>query len=393
MQKQAIRFDDTAVAFASKTDKNLRKSHFVFSTTKLPFIVNLGVKVMTWALNIGLPVKGLIKNTIFNQFCGGESITDSTNTITHLAKFKVKTILDYSVEGESNEVGFDDTCKEIVEICRASKDDPNVPFCVVKLTGIGSSGLMEKVQNGEKISEIEKNKLAFMQDRAEEIAKAAKSNGLLFMIDAEESWIQDVIDEVAIELMLKFNKDYPHVYNTYQLYRKNTLSKLKQDAVNAEKSGIHFGVKIVRGAYMEKERERAEEMNFTDPIQKDKISTDHDYDQALKYCLENLENIGLCAGTHNEGSSEFLTELMEDNEIEKNDPRVYFAQLLGMSDHITFNLANAGYNVAKYVPYGPVDKVMPYLFRRAKENTSMTGQSDRELRLVKKEIQRRRRKN
>ena len=389
MQKQAIRFDDTAVAFVAKSDKDLRKSYFVFSAMELPFIVNMGVKLTAWALNIGLPIKGLIRKTLFKQFCGGESIKDSVKTINHLAEFNIKTILDYSVEGESNEVGFDNTCKEIVEICKASKDDPNVPFCVVKLTGIGSAALMEKVQSGEKLSELEKNKLTFMQERAEEIANAAKSNGLLFMIDAEESWIQDVIDEVAFELMLKFNKDYAHVYNTYQLYRKDALNKLKQDATTAEKAGVHFGAKMVRGAYMERERERADEMNYPDPIHIDKASTDHDYDQALKYCVENLENIGLCAGTHNEHSSEFLVEMMDDCEIEKNDPRVYFAQLLGMSDHISFNLADAGYNVAKYVPYGPVDKVMPYLFRRAEENTSMSGQSGRELSLVKKEINRR----
>ena len=219
MQKQAIRFDDTAVAFVAKSDKDLRKSYFVFSAMELPFMVNMGVKLTTWAMNIGLPIKGLIRSTLFQQFCGGESINDSVKTINHLAKFNIKTILDYSVEGESNEAGFDDTCKEIVEICKASKDDPNVPFCVVKLTGIGSAALMEKVQNGEKLSELEKNKLAFMQERAEEIANAAKSNGLLFMIDAEESWIQDVIDEVAFELMLKFNKDYPHVWSS-KLYRK-----------------------------------------------------------------------------------------------------------------------------------------------------------------------------
>ena len=389
MQKQGIRFDDTAVAFAAKSDKDLRKSHFVFSTMQFPIMVNLGARLTSWALKLDLPIKGLIRNTLFYHFCGGESISDSAKAINRLSEFNVKTILDYSVEGEASEVSFDRTCKEIIETCTASKNDPNVPFCVVKLTGIGPSTLMEKAQREEKLSEVEKNKLAFMQERAEEIAKAAKSNGLFFMIDAEESWIQKIIDEVAFELMLKFNQDYPHVYNTYQLYTRDALDRLKKDASRAERAGFHLGVKIVRGAYMEKERERAEEMNYDDPIQDDKTATDHDYDLALKFCLENIENIGLCAGTHNEQSSEFLVELMDDHQIQKNDLRIFFAQLLGMSDHISFNLANAGYNVAKYVPYGPIDKVMPYLFRRAKENTSMTGQSGRELSLVKKEIRRR----
>lgn len=389
MQKQVIRFDDTTVALAYKSDEELKKSYFVFATMQRPFMANLGRKLTKWALKMNLPVRRLIKNTLFNQFCGGESIADSAKKVNHLAKFNVKTILDYSVEGESDEMSFDRTCKEIVEVCKAAKDNPNVPFCVVKLTGLGSSTLMEKIQSEGRLLSMGKSKLNYMQERAEKIAQTTQSSGLLFMIDAEESWVQVIIDEVARELMAKYNRDYPLVYNTYQLYCKDALGKLKRDASRALQGGYHLGAKIVRGAYMEKERERAEQMKYDDPIQVDKSSTDTDYDEALKFCLENIENMGICAGTHNEKSSAYLADLMEKHKIQKDDPRVFFAQLLGMSDHISFNLAEAGYNVAKYVPYGPVEKVMPYLFRRTEENTSIAGQSRGELALIKKEIHRR----
>ncbi len=392
MKKHVIRFDNTEVAFASKSNRDLKRSYFIFSTMQHPFIVSIGVRLTTWALKIGLPIKGIIKKTLFYQFCGGESISDSTKTVNQLADFNIKTILDYSVEGGSNEMSFDSTCKQIVEVCNSSKDNPNIPFCVVKLSGLGSVDLMTRAQAGEHLTEIEKNKLGYIHERAEEIAKAAKSNGLLFMIDAEETWMQDVVDEITYALMAKYNKDYPLVYNTYQFYCKDALPKLKRDADTAEKVGYYFGAKLVRGAYIEQERERANEMGYDDPIQEDKSSCDNDYDEGLKFCIENIGRVGLCAGTHNENSSAYLVDLIEEHDIMKDDPHVYFAQLLGMSDHISFNLSNAGYNVAKYVPYGPVEKVMPYLFRRAEENTSIAGQSGREISLVKKEMSRRNKK-
>jgi len=389
MQKQAIQFDNTEVAFAPKSRNEIRKAHFLFSTMQHPWVVQIGVRFTEWALRVGLPVKGLIKRTIFDHFCGGESIPDCSQVVKHLGEYGVKTILDYSVEGESNEMSFDRTCKEIVEVCKAAKVDPNVPFSVVKPTGIGPIDIMARAQAGESLTEVEKNKLSYFAERAEEIAQAAKEGKILFMIDAEEVCMQDVVDEVVCDLMSKYNREYALVYNTYQLYRKEALGNLIRDAEIAKQEGYHFGAKLVRGAYMENERERAVEMGYEDPIQPDKESTDRDYNAALEFCIKNIDNMGLCAGTHNEESSAYLVDLMEENGVEKNDPRVYFAQLLGMSDHISFNLANAGYNVAKYVPYGPVEKVMPYLFRRAEENTAMAGQTSRELSLIKKEIERR----
>ena len=389
MQKQSIQFDNTRVAFASKSDKELKKSNKVFSTMKYPWLVMLGTKFISWALKIGLPVKGLIKRTMFYQFCGGESISDCANRVGQLGRYQVRTILDYSVEGESNEASFDKTCKEIVEVCKAAKEDDNVPFSVVKPTGIGPLEIMTKEQAGETIDAEERIKLSHFKERVEKITIAAKASGIMFMIDAEETCMQDVVDEVAYELMAKYNKDHALVYNTYQLYLKDSLSKLVDAAERARAEGYHFGAKLVRGAYMERERARAEEMGYEDPIQPNKESTDRDYDAALEYCVKNIDNIGLCAGTHNEKSSTFLVELMDEYKVDRNDPRIFFSQLLGMSDHISFNLADAGYNVAKYVPYGPVEKVMPYLFRRAEENTAMSGQGSRELALVKSELKRR----
>lgn len=389
MQKQGIRFDDTAIAFAAKSDRELRKMHFVFATMKRPWMVKIGVALTRFGLSLGLPIKGIIKNTIYAQFCGGESVEGSRETMNKLAEFNVKTILDYSVEGETIEVGFDRTKDEIVRICKSAKGSADVPFCVVKLTGIGSTEVMKKAQEGKELTEKEQLKLEMLQERAHEIAQAAKENGLMFMIDAEESWIQDVIDEVALGLMREFNKDYVHVYNTFQMYRHDMIGNLDAAIKLARKEGFHLGAKLVRGAYMEKERDRAEERGYKSPIQPTKESTDHDYNHALRLCIDNIDIVGVCAGTHNEKSCDILASLMDEKGIERSDVRVFFAQLLGMSDNISFNLAQEGYNVAKYVPYGPIEKVMPYLFRRAEENTAIAGQSGRELSMILKEIKRR----
>jgi proline dehydrogenase len=390
MQNQGIHFDDTAVAFASKTNQELKKSHFVFSMMHYPLIVRIGVRFIAWALRVKLPVKGLVKKTMFRQFCGGESITDCREKVKHLGEYKVRTILDYSVEGESNEESFDKTCNEIVKVCKEAKGDENIPFSVVKPTGIGSIRIMTKAQNGEELSEEENSRLEAFKNRVEKITKAAIESEIMFMVDAEEVCMQDVVDQVTCDLMSKYNRDNPIVYNTYQLYRKDALGNMIRDAERARAEGYQFGAKLVRGAYMEKERDRATEKGYEDPIQPNKEATDRDYDAALEYCIKNIDNVGLCAGTHNEKSSAYLAQLLEDHKVAKDNPRVFFSQLLGMSDHISFNLANEGYNVAKYVPYGPVEKVMPYLFRRAEENTAMSGQTSREFSLVKKEIKRRR---
>ena len=389
IEKSQINFEDTATAFAHLTETELRACHLVFSAMNFPWVVKTGTFLISFALKANLPVKNLIKITLFDQFCGGESIEDSEPRMRKLAQANVKTILDYSVEGETTEKSYETTTSESLRISQYAAKHESIPFCVIKLTGIGSAKIMAKLQSGEKLSLREQLNHDKMLGRLEKIVKHAADHGVRFMIDAEESWIQKVIDQISIDLMLAFNKKRPVVYNTYQFYLKDALANMKKAHSQVEKAGYHFGAKLVRGAYMEKEHDRAVEQDYPDPIQESKGDTDTDYEEALKYAISNISKFGLCAGTHNEQSCQKLTSLMDTYGIAKTDERVYFAQLLGMSDNISFKLADMGYNVAKYVPYGPLEKVLPYLFRRAEENTAINGQSSRELLLIKKEIKRR----
>ncbi|WP_421764500.1 proline dehydrogenase family protein [Ekhidna sp.] len=389
MQSEPINFDDTATAFAHRTSGELKNSHFVFSTMSKPWMVKVGTVMTNLALKIKLPVKGIIKKTLFNQFCGGESIKDCSKTIKLLGDHNVQTILDYSVEGLKNEDGYNNTKEEALRVVEFAATNDHIPFCVLKLSGLGSTDLMTKAQSKEKLTEIEKTKLYYAEQRVDEIVKKASSKGLMVMIDAEESWFQSFIDGVAYRMMEKYNRERPVVYNTYQMYRHDMLDRLKRAQIQAEVDGYYLGAKLVRGAYMEKERDRAEEMGYASPIHETKEVVDKDYDESLKFCMKHIDRMGICAGTHNEKSSNLLAQLMADQEISNKDNRIFFAQLLGMSDNISFKLADMGYNVAKYVPYGPVEKVLPYLFRRAEENTSIAGQSGREYTLVKRELRRR----
>ncbi len=389
MQSDPIQFDDTKTAFAYRTISQLKKSHLVFSSMSYPWMVRLGTWMTNFSLRINLPVKGLIKKTLFNQFCGGESIEDCQNTIELIGEYNVKTILDYSVEGLKNEDGYDDAKKEALSVVEFAAKTDHIPFCVVKLSALGATKLMTKAQNKEKLTEIEKTKLYYCEQRVTEIAQRIYEKGLMLMIDAEESWFQNFTNGVAERLMEKFNRERPVVFNTYQLYRHDALNRLKFALAKATNGGYYLGAKLVRGAYMEKERERAEKMGYVSPIHETKEAVDRDYNMALKLCVEHIDRMGLCGGTHNEESSNYLVELMKESGLSPSDPRIYFAQLLGMSDNISFILGKKGYNVAKYVPYGPVEKVLPYLFRRAEENTSIAGQSSREHTLIKKELKRR----
>ena len=352
------------------------------------------VKFGTWmtnlALNLRLPVKGIIKRPLYNQYCGGESIKASSKPIASMGKHNVQTILDYSVEGLNTEDGYNDTMEEALRVVDFAAENDHIPIVVLKLSGLGSTDLMTKIQAKEQLTEIEKTKLYNCEQRVDKIIAKATEKGLMVMIDAEESWFQNFIDGVDYRMMEKYNKQYPVESKTYQLNRHDVLDRMKRAIDMAGSQGFHVGAKLVRGAYMEKERDRAEEMEYPSPIHQDKASVDRDYDEALRLCMQHIDRIGLCAGTHNEDSSKLLTRLMEEQNIAKDDKRVFFAQLLGMSDNISFKLADLGYNVAKYVPYGPVEKVLPYLFRRAEENTSIAGQSGREFTLVKKELKRRR---
>jgi proline dehydrogenase len=387
--RKKISFADTSVAFASKSNARLRKMYWLFASMNNSLLVDTGTGALKLALKLNLPVKGLIKYTIFEQFCGGETISDCEPVIRALHQYGVGTILDYSVEGEKSEAGFEATAREIVDTIRKAAGNPAIPFSVFKITGIADTDLLYKVQKGEPLSGAEKAAFEKVKARVDNICREAFSHKVNVFIDGEETWIQGTIDSLAYEMMRKYNRQEAIVWNTYQLYRHDMLGNLQKAFVEAEKEGFYLGAKLVRGAYMEKERGTAEKQGMPDPIQPDKNSTDEDFNAALRFCIAHLDRIRFCAGTHNEQSCYLLTELMEEGNAAPGDRRIWFAQLYGMSDNISYNLAQAGYNVAKYVPYGPVKAVMPYLFRRAAENTSIAGQSSREFRLIEKEMQRR----
>lgn len=385
--KPKISFDNLEVAFAAKSDAELRKTYLVFALLNNKFISDLGIALTNFSFKLRLPIKGLMKQTMFGHFCGGETIQESIEACKKLSQFGVESLLDLSVEGKGDEESFEKTTEEIYQTMVESSKTDYMPFGVFKVTGLGDYQVMEKVQAGEQLSDSEQLAFERMRGRVDRLCKAAYDLNLKILVDAEESWFQDVIDNLAYEAMEKYNLDRCVVYNTYQMYRHDSLDRLKKAHQAAIIKGIHFGAKPVRGAYMEKERERAEKMGYTDPIQPDKAATDQDYDLALTYCIEN--EAYLVSGSHNENSNLWLTELMEKHEIHPDSDRVFFSQLYGMSDTISFNLAKAGYRVLKYVPYGPVEKVMPYLTRRASENSSIAGQSSREFELIKREMQRR----
>ena len=384
-----LSFENTKIAFANKSTKELRKTNLLFRLIGSPFLNNIGTKSTSLALYLKLPVKGLIRATVFDQFCGGEDIEDCEPRIQELAQYNVKTILDYSVEGKQDGADFDQCLGKAVSSIERAKLDDNVPFCVIKLTGLIPFDLLEKVSAKEVLTNDENTEFLKGRNRVDIIAQNAFNAGIPLMIDAEESWIQEAIDEIAHMLMTKYNLERPFVYNTAQMYRYDRLIYIKHLLDQAEEGGFYIGLKIVRGAYMEKERERAEKNGYPSPIQPTKAATDVDYDKAIHFCIDNIDRISICAGTHNERSSFLLTEIMKENQVLENDQRVYFSQLLGMSDHISYNLSKVNFNVAKYVPYGPIKEVMPYLIRRAQENTSVAGQTGRELTLIQKEIDRR----
>lgn len=388
--KKSSNFDDTEIAFRNKSNAELKAAYWLFKLISSNFLTKVGPPVANFLLHIGMPVKGLIKATIFKHFCGGETIAECEHTIQQLASGKVGTILDYSVEGEDEEAVFDFTCEEIIRTIERAAGDERIPITVFKVTGIGRFGLLEKMDAKKELNATETEEYKRVRQRCEKICRIAFDRNVPVMIDAEETWIQNTIDELAMDMMRMFNKERIIVYNTYQMYRHDKLADMKADHLIAKAFGFILGVKMVRGAYMEKERKRAEEMGYPSPIQPDKAASDRDFDASLNYCMDHISEIAFVCGTHNEESCRLLAELLDQHQIAHDHPHVYFAQLLGMSDNLSFNLSDAGYNVAKYVPYGPIKAVMPYLFRRAQENTSIAGQTSRELSLIIREKQRRR---
>jgi len=389
MSEFLLDFQDTATAFADKSNAQLKEKYRIFKLLNSPFLNALGSGAAKFALSLGLPVEGLIKATIFEQFCGGETIEECEPTVETLGRSHIGAILDYSVEGKSTEEAFDYTRDEIIRTIDRAKDDPNIPFAVFKVTGVAPLGTLERLSKRKKLDAKSQAKCERIHKRVGEICEYAYSVGQPVFIDAEDSWIQDAIDRLAVDMMEKYNRERAIVFNTLQMYRTDRLQYLKDARRQAKLDGYILAVKLVRGAYMEKERDRAKEMGYASPIHETKAATDADYNAALEYCMRHVQDISFVAATHNEISSKRLTALMNEMGIPPNHPNIFYSQLYGMGDTISYVLAANGYNVSKYVPYGPVADTIPYLIRRAEENSSAAGQVSRELEMISKELKRR----
>ena len=408
--KPIISFDNTELAFKHKSGKELKKAHFLFSSMGKPWLVNFGLKITPIAIRWRFPfTKAIIRSTIFQQFVGGETLEQTAAVADKLETYNVNVILDYGVEGGHNgEPGFDQSTEEFIRVINYAATQKNIPFMSIKVTGMARFTLLEKIDTLMNAAEgtlmkrymkaldelpaNEKEEWHKVRHRIMRICEIAAEKNIGVLIDAEETWIQDPVDALTILMMDTFNKTKPVVYNTLQHYRNDRLKFLKDMYEAAEERNFILGAKLVRGAYMEKERRRAAEMNYPSPIQPDKESSDRDYNDAVEFCIDHLDRIALIVASHNEYSNLFATELLQKKNLLFNHPHVHWSQLYGMSDNITFNLAHAGCSVSKYLPFGPIKDVVPYLMRRAQENTSVGGQTGRELGLIKKELERRNRK-
>ncbi len=384
-----VDFENTHIAFEAKSNLELKRAQLLFQSLGFKTIVQIGPQFVKAALRWRLPVKPIIRATLFNQFCAGESVQDSKKTISRLARYGIGSILDYAAEGIESESSYDSSCEEIYRTISEASANENIPYSVFKPTALARFELMEKQSRKEALNPEEKKEWKRVRSRWLKLCKASSSKKVRLMIDAEESWIQPCIDELCLEMMRKYNQERAFIFTTAQMYLHDRLDYIKELYSTAEKQNFKVGIKLVRGAYMEKERKRASLMGYPSPIQKTKEDTDQDFDLACKFIIEKLDRFELCAGTHNEHSNKSLAELIKKSRLSNDNKKVYFAQLYGMSDNLTYNLAKAGYNTAKYLPYGEISIVLPYLFRRMEENSSIKGQASRELALIEKEIERR----
>jgi proline dehydrogenase len=406
-QQPVISFDNTEYAFAYKSDKELKKAHFLFSSMGKPWLVSLGLKVTPIAIKWNIPLtKTIIRKTIFSQFVGGETLEETARVADKLEDFKVKVILDYGVEGNDNgDESYEHSMQQFIKVIEYAATQHNIPFMSIKVTGMCRFALLEKLDKSadensgslmkrftkamETLTENEKEEWQRLQKRMVTICSIAAQKNIGVLIDAEETWIQDPVDVLTILMMEQFNKEKAVVYNTLQLYRHDRIAFLKDSYEAAVQRNFVLGAKLVRGAYMEKERLRAKEMNYPSPIQPDKESTDNDYNASVEFCIEHMDKVAVIVASHNEYSNLYTTQLLDKKGLRHNHPHVHFSQLFGMSDNITFNLAKSGCSVSKYLPFGPIKDVIPYLMRRAQENSSVSGQTGRELGLIKKELKRR----
>lgn len=384
-----IDFNNTQIAFAAKSYGDLRRAYWLYRTIASPFVVGAGKFFTKLALALRLPVNWAVKPTLYRQFVGGETIEDCIPAVRELERFNVKAVLDFSVEGGETEAYMDAVLQETLRTIDYAAGDPNVPIAVFKPTAFAPSHVLENASSGKPLTDEDKAGVEAFRQRISILCGHAARLQVPIMIDAEDVHYQEIIDKVTMEMMEKYNSNKAIVFNTYQMYRTDRLEVLKKDFDTALSKGFLLGAKFVRGAYMERERKRAEKMEYPSPIHPDKPSTDRDYDAALTFAVEHIDRISIFNGTHNEESCKHLMKLMEVKGIARNDERIWTSQLYGMSDHISFNMATAGYNVVKYMPYGPVKSVLPYLIRRAEENTSIAGQTTRELNLILAELRRR----
>lgn len=382
-------FNNTAVAFSLKSDTELDRAYFLFKMIASEPLVKIGTAVTNFALKVHLPVEGLIRATVFDHFCGGTNEEDCLPVVDKMFTKGVTSVLDYSVEAKEDESEFDNALNKTLKTIVFAKERAAIPFAVFKPTGFGRFELYQKLGEGKSLNETETAEWNRVIERFEKVCKTAHEMDVALLIDAEESWMQDAADDLVAEMMRKYNKEKAIVYNTLQMYRWDRLEYLQKLHAQAKAEGFHIGMKVVRGAYMEKENRRAEEKGYQTPICPSKKATDENYDAAIQYMVDHIDTMAIFAGTHNEHSSYKLMQLMEEKGIAKNDGKVFFGQLYGMSDNISFNLAANDYNVTKYLPFGPVRDVMPYLTRRAEENTSVAGQTTRELNLIGAERKRR----
>lgn len=383
-------FNDTKIAFADKTDAQLKKAYWMFKMIEQPALTSIGTSVLNFTVHHNFPfVTGIVKNTLFEQFCGGETREESMKVVKQLFKSRVGSIFDYSIEGKEDEATFDAVCNEIKDIVKFSVGNPAIPFIVFKPTAFGRIDIYELVGKKAELTAEQKSEWERVVKRFDDVCQLCHHHDKKVMVDAEETWMQDAADWLCEEMMEKYNRDKPIVWNTIQMYRTGRLEYMQEHLQRAKEKGYFIGYKIVRGAYMEKERARATEKGYPDPIQPNKKASDNNYNAGIDFVMQNLDVVSAFFGTHNELSSELIMNKMKAQGLDNSSENVYFGQLYGMSDNITFYLSNKGYNVAKYLPYGPVKDVVPYLTRRAQENTSVAGQTGRELGLIQKELERR----
>ncbi|HKG68817.1 MAG TPA: proline dehydrogenase family protein [Segetibacter sp.] len=393
-----ISFDNTENAFAYKSVGDLKKAKFLFTSMNYQWLVKAGVRLTPFAIKTGLPVRGLIQDTIFKQFVGGETLEETTTIGNILAKYGVDVILDYGIEGKEGEENFERVTNEFIKVINFAATQPHIPFVSIKITAFARFKLLQRLHEAPRLrsgihdNEVEEEEWKRVRERMHRICSVAAEKNVGVLVDAEESWIQDPIDRLTMEMMEMFNKEKTVVYNTIQLYRNDRLHFLNLSYRISRQMNFILAVKLVRGAYMEKERARASQKGVRSPIHIDKQSTDQDYNAAVAFCIENIENIACIVASHNEASCLLAVDLMEKKGLPLHHPHLHFSQLYGMSDHISFNLAKAGFSVSKYLPFGPLEEVVPYLMRRARENSSVSGQTGRELTLIKKELKRRKMK-